>query len=387
MKSVKKIFLLFFIILITISIIFLFYFNNNKKENIIINKTSVQVPASPEFNPNSLNWVEATPSAPWEKRDSHGVIVYKNKIWLMGGVDANGHVITLGTETTTGNVDYGGATYLNDVWSSEDGINWNLVTKNAPWGERRSIEVIEFNGKVWLMGGWGPKVGYKSDIWSSEDGINWKREIASAEWPAREGHQLVVFQNKMWLIGGVKYGVHHILPWFFGGITFGENKLFNDVWYSEDGINWKEATKNAGWAPRWDDAVCVFNNKLWMMTGMDLKGNVYKDIWSSENGKDWILVTNNPPFLSRQGGAIVNYQNKLWIIGRLNSGEYGGGANDVWYSKDGINWEKTKQDPIFSGREDGGIVVFKNKIWLLGGMDKNFEWTNDVWYSVSNIDK
>jgi len=120
---------------------------------------------------------------------------------------------------------------------------------------------------------------------------------------------------------------------------------------------------------------------------MDLKGNVYKDVWSSEDGMNWTLVNSNPPFLSRQGGAIVNYQNKLWVVGRLNSGEYGGGANDVWYSEDGINWEKTKQDPGFNGKEDQGVVVFKNRIWVLGGMDKNFVWTNDIWYSTSNIDK
>ncbi|MCX6722559.1 MAG: hypothetical protein NT094_00650 [Candidatus Staskawiczbacteria bacterium] len=372
--------ILYFIIIITMigGFIFSYFEKINNKE--VLEKIPVETSPNPAFNPASLDWKEVISSAQWEKRDSQATIVYKDKIWVMGGVDANGHVIS------QGNVDYGKAKYLSDVWSSEDGKNWQLVLNKAPFGDRRSIEVVDFKGKMWLMGGWGPKVGYKNDVWSSADGINWKLETSSAGWPAREGHQLVVFQNKIWFIGGVKYGEHHILPWFFGGITLGKNQLFNDVWYSDDGINWKEATKNAGWAPRWDDAVSVFNNKLWMIDGMDYYGNLYKDVWSSTDGITWSLVDKDPPFASRQGNAIIDYQNKLWVISRLNSSEYGGGANDVWYSDDGINWEKTKQDPLWTGREDVGVVVFKDKIWVMGGMDKNFTWTNDVWQSTSNID-
>lgn len=341
---------------------------------------------NPAFNPASLNWQEAVVSAPWEKRDSQAVVVYKDKIWVMGGVDANGHVITPGTATTPGNVDYGDSPHLSDVWSSVDGKNWQLVLNKAPWGDRRSIEVTVFDGKMWLMGGWGPEVGYANDVWSSEDGVNWKLETAHAAWPAREGHQLVVFQNKIWIIGGVKYGEHHILPWLFGGITVGKNQLFNDVWYSSDGINWKEATKNAGWAPRWDFASEAFNNKLWVVDGMNYYGTLYNDVWSSDDGITWTLLDKNPPFATRQGNAILNYQNKLWVVGRLNSAEYGGGANDVWYSDDGVNWKKTDKDSLWTGREDVGVVIFNDKIWVMGGMDKNFTWTNDVWYSTSNLD-
>ena len=344
-----------------------------------ITEIPILIPPNPAFDPALLNWKEALASAPWEKRDSHAVAVYKNKIWVMGGVDANGHVIS------PGDVDYGNSPYFSDVWSSIDGKNWQLVLNKAPWGNRRSIEVVDFKGKMWLMGGWGPEVGYRNDIWSSTDGINWKQEIAHAAWPAREGHQLVVFKNKVWLLGGVNYGKHTFFPWFFGGISFGKNQLFNDVWSSEDGINWKEATNNAGWSPRWDDAAGVFDNKLWVIDGMSFKSQLFNDVWSSEDGVTWSLVTQNPPFASRQGNAIIDYQNKLWVVGRLNADEYGGGANDVWYSSDGINWKKTKTDPLWSGREDVGIIVFKDRIWVLGGMDKNYIWNNDVWYSTSNI--
>ena len=86
--------------------------------------------------------------------------------------------------------------------------------------------------------------------------------------------------------------------------------------------------------------------------------------------------------MSRQGFALVDYKNNLWIIGRLNTAQYGNGLSDIWFSKDGISWQKTKKDPEWTGREDFAAVVFKDDIWVYGGMDRNWAWTNDVWKSV-----
>ncbi len=322
-------------------------------------KTTAQS-QEPEFKPQLLHWQMVADPIPWSKRDSHAVAVYKNKIWVMGGLDANGYVIKPGV------VAYEKAPYFSDVWSSQDGKNWELVNSNAPWQERRSIQAVEFKGKMWLMGGFGPRIGYQNDIWSSEDGINWKKESDSAAWPAREGHSLLVFKDALWLIGGVRYDKH---------------KLFNDVWRSDDGIHWTQATGNAAWAPRWDHAVTVFDNKLWLIDGMVFNGKFFSEVWSSEDGVNWVLVNANPPFQSRQGNFITEYKGKLWVIGRLD-GDLNGGANDVWYSDDGLHWQKTENDPLWTGREDFGAVIFQDKIWILGGMDENWTWKNDVWYST-----
>lgn len=368
MKKINLIgIVLFLLIIIAVGAVIFIYKDTGtiaNNESAIKTQTSTQPDLG--FSPASLSWSEATASAPWETRDSHGVVIFKNKIWVMGGVDANKRIIS------PGNIDYGNSPHLSDVWSSDDGVNWKLVLSKAPWGPRRSIQVVDFKGKMWLMGGYSPEIGYKSDVWSSEDGLNWKLETDSAAWPAREGHQLLVSQNKMWLIGGVRY-------------TSGR-QLFTDVWSSDDGTNWIEATKNAGWSPRWDFASEVFNDKIWTMGGMDFDGKLFNDVWSSSDGITWSLVNKNPPFATRQGGGLINYQNKLWVVSRLNVPIYGGGANDVWYSDDGISWKKTDQDPAWTGREDVGVVVFKDRIWVMGGMDENWKWTNDVWYSTSNID-
>jgi len=313
------------------------------------------------FKPNLLDWEEITSDASWSARDSHAVVVFQNKIWLMGGLNGNGF------QDEKGNVPYWVVPHYRDIWSSEDGKNWQLVIKSAPWGKRRSMRVAVFKDELWLVGGWGPDIGYSNKIWVSENGKKWKEIKPRGNLPAIEGHQLVVFDNKLWIIGGVRYD---------------EREEKNYVWSSEDGINWVEVASSNPWAPRWDHAVAVFKNKLWLIGGMDLQGNTYKDIWVSENGKDWSLVTDTPPWQERQGHNLAVFHNRIWIIGRLNSPDEGGGDNDVWYSEDGLNWERTEKNPLWLGREDSEVVIFNDKIWQIGGMDANCTWQNDVWSSI-----
>lgn len=356
---------------ITIGIIyhplFTFDFGINKTQKGIQETEVSEVPKKEVqeveiFEPALLGWQEVKTPIPWSPRDSHALLVYRDKLWLMGGLNGNDFV------EAPGRVRYEEAPHFSDVWVSEDGMSWSLVTDKAPWGKRRSIQAVVFQDKIWMIPGWGPLTGLKSEVWSSEDGLNWTKVTSNPGWSAREGHQLVVFKDKLWLIGSVNYETR-------------ETK--NDVWYSEDGINWFEAVSNAPWLPRWDHEVVVFKNKLWLIGGMDLNNNIFGDVWVSKNGKDWSLVTDNPPWPARQGHELVVFKDRIWIIGRLNSPNQGGGNNDVWFSEDGINWEKTKKIPPWEEREDHAAVVFRDRIWIMGGMDINWTWRDDVWYSVS----
>jgi hypothetical protein len=337
--------------------VFVFLIVHLNKEK--VQETESKIPEKPEFHPENLDWEEATSNAPWSERDSFAVLVFKDKIFLMGGLNGNGYLVKPGL------VKYEDAPHFNDVWVSEDGKNWQILNENCPWGKRRSMALVDFQGKIWLFGGWGPKIGLKNDVWYSEDGKEWVLATSSASWEPREGHQVVVFKNKLWLVGGVDYF---------------KRKTFNDVWFSEDGINWFLTTSSSPWESRWDHALAVFKDKIWLTGGMNLKGKIFKDVWASEDGINWVLVNENPPWKERQGHSLIFYLDRLWLLGRLND-EESGGENDVWYSENGTDWQKTKKDPPWLGREDFGAVVFKDKIWIMGGMDRNWHWQNDVWYS------
>jgi hypothetical protein len=328
--------------------------------NLLPIETSKEIQQGEIFNPSLLSWEKVTTPIPWQPRDSHGVLVFKDKLWLIGGLNGNGFVEKPGV------VRYSQAPHFSDIWCSEDGINWNLVTEKAPWGKRRSIQAVVFKNKIWLIPGWGPWTGTKNEVWNSEDGIHWNLINSNPNFPPREGHQLVVFQDKLWLIGGVNYE---------------KRETKNDVWYSEDGLNWIEATSSAFWSARWDHGVVVFKDKLWLIGGMDLENNLFGDVWSSEDGKNWSLVSDRPLWPARQGHEVVVFKDRIWILGRFNQESQGKEKNDVWFSKDGINWQKTKKDPPWQGREDHRAVVFQNKIWILGGMTTDWVWKNDIWFS------
>jgi hypothetical protein len=41
---------------------------------------------------------------------------------------------------------------LKDVWSSQDGHTWALMTAEASWSARFSAGLHSFNGRLWLVG-------------------------------------------------------------------------------------------------------------------------------------------------------------------------------------------------------------------------------------------
>ncbi len=351
----KKIFIT---ILILSAIILFFVLNFSKKlfktKDILVTTTSVSTTSKP-LDLKNLTWTKNI-DIPFQSRDSHGTVVYKNSLWVMGGLDGNS--VTKGKM-----VEYWKAPHFSDVWKSNDGSNWELITNKAPWGKRRSLPIVVFKDKIWLIGGYQQGVGTKGDIWSTTNGKDWKLVSELASFGAREGHTVTVFNNKLWLIGGVNFDKH---------ITY------NDIWYSEDGLIWKPAVTSAPFSVRYDHSTVVFQNKLWLMGGLDFGEKISHDIWTSSDGHVWELLTDKPNFNERHGHIAEIYKDNLIIISGWSDIEK---TNDMWFTKDGISWEQNVVSDDFVGREDHGVVVFKDKIWIIGGMDQNYHWDNDVWHS------
>ena len=83
-----------------------------------------------------LDWVKVTERAGWQARDSSGEVVYKGRLWLLGGWFDSFSAAP------------------RDVWSSPDGATWTLATKEAPWTASDLPMSIVFDGRMWLHGGW-----------------------------------------------------------------------------------------------------------------------------------------------------------------------------------------------------------------------------------------
>ncbi|MFZ4101665.1 MAG: hypothetical protein ACOYKR_06895, partial [Sphingobacterium thalpophilum] len=161
-------------------------------------------------------WIQETPNAAWQARDSQAELVYKNKLWIFGGW-FNSHEAP-----------------PRDVWSSSDGKIWKNHTNSAPWIHSDLSMSITFKNKMFMMGGWynGRLKGHSASnkVWTSKDGINWKLETNQAAWSPRIAATVVEFKGKLWLLGGIE-------NYYFGDQT----SLKNDVWYTLNGRDWNLA--------------------------------------------------------------------------------------------------------------------------------------------------
>ena len=119
-----------------------------------------------------------------------------------------------------------------------DGVfSWTEVTKKAEWPKRWDHSSLSYDGRLWVIGGYNPGLvkgdTYLEDVWSSEDGVNWTEETASAPWLGRRGHASVVFDDgggeAMYVIGG-----------FVVDEETGYREYRNDVWRSTDGSSWSQ---------------------------------------------------------------------------------------------------------------------------------------------------
>jgi len=303
--------------------------------------------------PQTIDWVRVTEHAQWASRDSCGEVVHDGRMWLLGGWFNSNSVGP------------------RDVWASADGAHWEEVTHEAGWKHGDLPTTITFDGRMWFMGGWYagrlPEGGPTSAVWASRDGAAWERVAEQAGWSPRLGAAAAVHQGRMWLCGGNE-------QYFFGN----ESHLRNDVWSSADGATWTQATERAPWAPRAYHAMLEFKGKLWVLGG----GNylpayqAYNDVWSSEDGATWTQATAHAPWHERIWFSAVVYRGAMWVLGGWSK-EPNRNYGDVWYSTDGANWHELKTPTVWSDRHEHSAYVFQDKLWVVAG--NAWPLVNDVW--------
>src|SRR6185295_9645133 len=220
-------------------------------------------------------WKLETATAGWSPRMAGGIIAFRDRMWILGGVQK---------------YYYGDDDDLrNDVWSSADGVKWEQATAHAPWRARAYQQVVVHDGKLWVMGGGNyvtrdpsqpasappPKVadkrfGYQAfnDVWSSPDGVHWTEATPAAPWRARIWFSAATYRDHMWVMGGWSK----------------PSGNWNDVWYSKDGKNWSELKTDAVWSRRHEQSLYVFQDKLWIIGGH--AAPLTNSVWQLELPKD-----------------------------------------------------------------------------------------------------
>jgi len=204
------------------------------------------------------NWEAATMNAGWSPRIAAGSVVFKDRMWLLGGLE----------DYYFGNDDH----LKNDVWSSADGKEWRQETEHAPWSPRAYHAAVVHEGKIWVLAGgnYVPNYQAKNDVWSSSDGKNWELVTEHAPWDPRLWFSAVTHRGHIWVLGGWANNPSH---------------NHGDVWYSKDGKTWNQLKTPDIWTPRHEHSAYVFKDQIWMVTGHAYP--LSREVWALQLPEGW----------------------------------------------------------------------------------------------------
>jgi len=344
-----------------------------------------------------LTFNELSKKAEWKNRFDHAAVYFDSKVWIFGGYNPG---------------EVRNDTYYEDVWSSEDGISWTLVTADAPWKGRRGHGAVVFDDgsgpAMFIIGGYSvdEETGYRqycNDVWKSTDGENWTliKECSEPElenpdtWYPRMNHAVVVAkhggQDYLYIIGGRTQ--------LTGKSGTYSQEYFNDVWRSTDGINWT-SLPNDDYGIRASHAAAVDpdNGTIYIQGGMhgiifEAEDNAshpiedWNKLWSSPDGIHWAPSYDSivpESYLERSEHEMAFYQGSLWVFpGATTSTMHYHFAQSNHYPTWKVNsdnvWTIDSEGSDLRGRHSYGFVADDEKIWFLGGFTSNNGQDNDVW--------
>jgi len=164
---------------------------------------------APDYAQSAMTdaWVKKTNIA---SRYQHTATVFKDKIWVIGGHKK------ISWAESRGNRNIVGSSIFPPIQSTNDGITWNNSNPGLPFGNLLNHTTVVFKDKMWVLGGELQTMAYSkrdgadkqvftstNNIWSTEDGINWtKVQAIGPKWKRRTRHTSFVFKDKLWVIGG-----------------------------------------------------------------------------------------------------------------------------------------------------------------------------------------
>jgi len=178
--------------------------------------------------------------------------------------------------------------------------------------------------------------------------------------------------------------------WILGGWFNSFAAPPRDIWNSADGKNWTLVANDAPWKHSDLPMTLVFDNKMWLMGGWyngRLAGHsASNEVWWSTDGVRWNRDTHKAAWSPRLAAGAVVFNGKMWILGGTEDYYFGNEKSvkgDVWCSADGSKWELATQNAGWSPRAYLAAVVHDGKMWVMGGGNyvPRYYAYNDVWSS------
>lgn len=338
-----------------------------------------QAPNQVWSSADGSNWQLENADAGFPARNYFKLLAFKNALWVIGGESMSTGAVLNDVWTSSDGKTWKQATasafparaffaaaasdgamciaggqfsanqLANDVWCSTDGAAWTAATTAAPWGGREFAELVSFNGRLWILGGfWG---GVYADIWSSADGASWVQETAQAEFGARFSQRVITDGKQLWLIAG----------------NDGYQSAQRDVWSSFDGRKWTLVTGSAQFSARFEEGAEYLNGQLWVIGGGS------DEVWSSTGGESWSKHSLSAAVPGASVIAMVPFKNSLWALGD---------ETELWTSANGIDWtEQSHTTPAVSSLAQ--MLARSDRLILIAGWQYSApNYYRQVWQST-----
>jgi hypothetical protein len=284
----------------------------------------------------NMIWRVATPNAPFEPRAGHTLTYYNGSLWLVGGIisstrlgdvwQSEDGVSWNATGTIPAMAYHAADVFAERLWVvgnpagrgtmlffTLNGTALVTAVEDPPMHGLLDHTLTTF-GQLWIVGG----QENRDTVWRSADGFAWENVGAVPYFaPRRYYHTTTVFRDSLWVIGG------RSAAW----------DLRDDIVCSADGVSWSLKTADAPFPARCLHKAAVFKGRLWVVGGETQDGAV-NDVWYTENCIEWKKATEHAAFAARTFYALAVSPDRstMWVAGGYVDGEE---QNDVWYTTDG----------------------------------------------------
>ncbi len=348
----------------------------------------------PSFIPSAkpysgkLEVTKVTDRASWSARRGHQAVSMNGIFYLFGGY----------SQKTPGRDNY-----MEDVWKSSDGENWTRITPEAPWRGRWGHAVTVMNNTIYLSGGFYQDEenrkdrGYSSEVWKSQDGENWELVTNNPGWVGRMGHSMFSSDNgDLYLLGGVRDSRDHL----------------GDMWKSSDeGKTWTRLAQSGDlpFGKRSFFASHQKDNFFFLFGGNTAipelpppgEESGYSLLYRFDiDTESWVTITGITGDIYRFMSSMIEVRGNLWLLqGRSHEGGgfyYMDSDSSTFaditsiYSlpmsqltKPGtdsfsVEWSLDSQAPLITGRYGYTTIADEDSVLFMGGWG-DFGLESDVW--------
>lgn len=254
----------------------------------------------------------------WSPRRDHQAVVMENsKIFVMGGRaralediperEAIGGIIGARGRWREKSV------LMSDVWLTTDGSSWTLVNPGCYVPQADLTDP---------PGVWSQECATDADCQQRRLGSTRcvSGSCVCSMWSPRERFAAAAVGTTLYVMGGVTY----ITQQRCARIACGEGytRYLNDVWRSgDDGRVWEPIQPQAPWRPRGEFGLVVAGGLFWVMGGRGGDVAVYdnnplfNDVWWSANGIEWVQNLTAASWSPRSAFRVVSINDRVFVFG------------------------------------------------------------------------